>query len=237
MIIPEVIIYNTIMSFQRMMLLDYAAAVNKDDSILAQLFKKDDNGNDIMMSNYNYYKQATAILTRDVENSRLLQINLGYNMQTQGVPTINILMPNENKGMIDTIGHSEDVTIISNQTGETVIEKTRSNASIYYLMITSDNSSEVMIVYYWLKAMFLLFHENIELLGLRNMSHTGQDLNLQQDLAPPNIFHRNLSLAFNYESSAKMKVKSDIIKGMQFGVCQDFKMDFEDYMRENPQQA
>lgn len=237
MIIPEVIIYNTIMSFQRMMLLDYSAAVNKDDSILAQLFKKDDNGNDIMMSNYNYYKQAIAILTRDVENSRLLQVNLGYNMQTQGVPTINILMPNENKGMIDTIGHSEDVTIINDQTGETVIEKTRSNAAIYYLMITSDNSSEVMIVYYWLKAMFLLFHENIELLGLRNMSHTGQDLNLQQDLAPPNIFHRNLSLAFNYESSAKMKVKNSIIKGMEFGICQDLKFDFEDYMRKNPQQA
>lgn len=225
------------MSFQRMILIDYNAAVNKEDSILAQLFKKDDNNNDIIMSNYNYYKQAIAILTRNEENSRLIQFNLGYNMQTNGVPNVHILMPNENRGRIDTIGHSEDVTIINSQTGETRIEKTRSNSSMYYLMITSDNSSEVMIIYYWLKAMFLLFHENLELLGLKNLSHAGQDLNLQQDLGGPGIFHRNLSLSFDYESSAKMTVKNDIISNIKFGVCQDFKADFEDYMTKNKQQT
>jgi hypothetical protein len=100
-------------------------------------------------------------------------------------------------------------------------------------MITSDNSSEVMIVYYWLKAMFLLFHEELELLGLRNLNHSGQDINLQQDLAPPNIFHRNLSLAFDYESSVKMKIDMQLINSIKFGVCEDFQKDYIEYRSNN----
>jgi hypothetical protein len=183
------------------------------------------------MQDYNYYKQAIAILNRNDENVRKLNFNIGYNMQRMAVPTIHILMPSDNKGRTDSIGHSEREFLQSED--KLYIEKTRSNSSTYYLMITSDNSSEVMIVYYWLKAMFLLFHEELELLGLRNLNHSGQDINLQQDLAPPNIFHRNLSLAFDYESSVKMKIDMQLINSIKFGVCEDFQKDYIEYRSNN----
>ena len=236
MIIPEVIIYNTLSSFQKIISSDYESKSNKDDSILAKLFKNDDNGNRIIMSDYDYYKQAVAILNRTDESQRKLHFNIGYNMQRVSVPTIHILMPNENKGRIDTVGHSEETSL--NEAGDIAnIQKTRSNSSTYYLMITSDNSSEVMIIYYWLKAMFLLFHENLELLGLMNLNHSGQDLNLQQDLAPPNIFHRNLSLSFDYESSVNINVDLNIINGIKIGICDNFQKDVNDYINNHKDEA
>lgn len=231
MLIPEVILYNTINTFLNLVSLDYSIAVDKKDSIIGQMFDLDDNERRILMQDFDYYKQASSILTRDEENTRRLHFNIGYNMQRVTMPTIHILMPSENKGRIDSIGHSEKREIV----GEFMeIEKSRSNSSTYYLMITSDNSSEVMIIYYWLKSMFLIFHEELELLGLRNMNHSGQDINLQQDLAPNNIFHRNLSLSFDFEFIAKMKIPKTIINKIKFGVCDNLAKDIEDYRNNHP---
>lgn len=232
MLIPEVILYNTINTFLNVVHLDYIQATNKADSIIGQMFNFDDNDRRIIMQDFDYYKQASTILTRDEESVRKLHFNIGYNMQRMSAPTVHILMPSENKGRIDTIGHSEDREMVGNFMQ---IEKTRSNASTYYLMITSDNSSEVMIVYYWLKSMFLLFHEELELLGLRNLNHSGQDINLQQDLAPNNVFHRNLSLSFDFEFSTKIKIPKTIINGIRFGVCDNLSQDIIDYQNSHPQ--
>lgn len=231
MLVPEVILYNTINTFLNIVHLDYIQASNKLDSIIGQMFDFDDNDRRIIMQDFDYYKQASSILSRNEENTRKLHFNIGYNMQRMSMPTVHILMPNENRGRIDTIGHSEKREIIGDFMQ---IEKTRSNSSTYYLMITSDNSSEVMIVYYWLKSMFLLFHEELELLGLRNLNHSGQDLNLQQDLAPNNIFHRNLSLSFDFEFSTKIKIPISIIKGIKFGVCDNLLEDIINYQNNHP---
>lgn len=235
MLIPEVIIYNTLTNFRFIAASDYETKVDKTKTIIHSLFKKDDNSNDILLNDYDYYKQAAAILSRNIENTRRLEFNIGYNMKRTSVPTVHILMPSENKGRIDTVGHSEE-KVFDEQNGVLKITKTRSNSSTYYLMITSDNSSEVMIIYYWLKAMMLLFHEEMELLGLRNLNNSGQDLNIQQEYAPPGIFHRNLALSFDYESSVSIDLPMDIITGINFGICIENNQYFEDYNKGiNPQ--
>lgn len=229
--IPEVIIYNTMNMFLALISKNYEESSNKDDSIIAQLFKEDDNKMRILLNDYDYYKQAIAILNRKSSDTRKLELNIGYNMERISMPTVHILMPNDSKGRIDTIGHSEEKTFEGeNENMKMYLNKTRSNSSTYYLMITSDNSSEVMIIYYFLKAMFLLFHEELEHMGLLNLSNQGQDLSIQQEYAPNNIFHRNLALSFDYEFSVKMNIPMPQMKGFTFGPCEDLSEDWKQYM-------
>ena len=227
MIMPEVILFNTLTAFINLTAKDYKEADDKSDSIISQIFNLDDNNQRIIMADYDYYKQAVSILTRETDSQRKLHYNLGYNMQRMNVPCIHILMPNESKGRIDTIGHSEDLQVIDDKMWMT---KTRSSSSNYYLMITSDNSSEVMVVYYWLKTMLLSFHETLETLGLRNLNHSGQDLNLQQEYAPNNVFHRNLSLSFDFEFNARLKVPMTIINSIRFSPCDDLSAHYQEYL-------
>jgi len=39
----------------------------------------------------------------------------------------------------------------------------------------------------------------LELLGLHNVRFGGNDLEFMDDMVPPNIFHRNFNVSFEYE--------------------------------------
>lgn len=204
MLIPEIILYNTINQFIKLVYDDYNEQSDKTFTILSELFETDDNGNKLEFETYDWFNQAKGMFLRDVENQRELTINIGYNLEHLNIPTIHILMPNDSKGSIDTLG-KEDARTYDEQTSILTVSKTQSFKTVYHLMITSDNASEVILIYYFLRAIFLLFHENFEFLGLRNMQFTGQDINIDQESTPPHIFHRNLSLQFDYESSVSVK--------------------------------
>jgi len=173
------------------------------------------------------------MFTRDEENIRELKINIGYNLERLSIPTIHILMPTDSKGAEDSIGLNEFSEFtpgtIDPTTGILTVKKEKSYNAVYHLMITSDNMSEVLLIFYWLRNMIIVFSEHFELLGLRNLQFSGQDINIQQDLTPPHIFHRNLSLQFDYVSEVKIDVSKETINGIKFGFCTGLKNLYEQY--------
>lgn len=203
----------------------------KDKSILYSLFKHDDNGNVLELDQYDYYTQAVAIITKGVENPRHLEIGIGYNMQRLAVPTIHVLLPSEAKGRFDSIGTSEGepVSVYDPAKLAFVITKSKTFTTTYHLMITSDNSSEVLTIYYWLRAMFIMFSEHVSLQGLLNMQFSGQDIQMNSDVVPPNIFHRNLSVGFDFESNIKVSIPQALINKYKVGVCAGFALDVAEY--------
>jgi len=233
MLIPEIILYNNLLIFQKLVIDDYNsfATNEKDKSILWALFKNDDNGNPLVLDKYDYYKQSIAILTRNDENPRHLEIGIGYNMQRLSLPTIHILLPSENKGRFDSIGLSEGepATVYDPAKSAFIVTKSRTFSTTYHLMITSDNSSEVLTIYYWLRAMMIMFSEHIAIQGMLNMSFSGQDIQMNQDLTPPNIFHRNLSVSFDFESQIKLSISQPLVNKYKMGICADFADDVNDY--------
>lgn len=204
MIIPEVIIYHNVNSLFALIKKDYEDATDKEKTIISRLFSKDDNGIDLIYNRFNYKEQAIKLfVTNQQPNiSRRLEITVGYNTQRAGLPTIHITLPDEQfdqvgigmgEGYQDSTIDEDDGTVISNYTG---VFKTN-----YNLIITSDNSSEALLIYHTLKNLMVAAFPAFELRGLRDIKVGGQDLNFQNDMIPSEIFHRNLSLSFFYEST------------------------------------
>lgn len=229
MFIPEITIYKLINTFIKLAATDYNDAPgDKSTSILYNIFKTDDNGEQMVMEGKDdYYKMAVELFGRTEDKVNQLQLNIGYNLQRAAeYPTIHILLPSENKGRIDTLGNNQGAdpgnTMLN---GVLSINKTRSKSAVYNLMITSPNIYEVLIIYYFLHAMLLIFDDNSEFKGLRNMNMSGQDLITQSDLSLPNVFHRNLTMQFDYEYSVKVQVLQTLIGSFGFAVCADFALD------------
>lgn len=226
MILPEVILYNSIKNLLNLVMNDWNTNSDKSQTILSDLFNVDDNGDTLSIDTYNYYTQAQAILLKDTKSPRKLEIYIGYNLQRLQVPTIHILMPSESKGNMDTLGDLPDDPAIINNPNQEITTKIKSSSAVYNLMITSDNSSEVLIVYYFLKGIMTMYDFHFELSGLRNFTFSGSDIQFQQDLTPNNIFHRNLSVSFQYKSSVILRRNLSTTVEVGFGLCADEVTDF-----------
>jgi hypothetical protein len=188
----------------------------------------------LQFETYNWYAQAQSLLLRTDDDVRELQVGIGYNMERLQMPTIHILMPSDSKGVIDSIGKDEHRTY-NDVTQILTINKEQSFRAVYHLLITSDNNSEVILLYYFIRAIFLLFHENFDLMGLVDMQFTGQDINMMQELTPPHIFQRNISIQIDYVSKVKLNLPKAIVNKITTIFCPDIQQDWNEFNNpENP---
>ena len=88
----------------------------------------------------------------------------------------------------------------------------QSFSTTYNLLISSENSLEVLMIYNFLKASFLSLHEHLELYGFQNLKMGGNDIQMQQDLVPTNIYHRSLTISFDYEMIIPSFYKTKLAK-------------------------
>ena len=54
--------------------------------------------------------------------------------------------------------------------------------------------------------------DQIDLMGLRNLTLSGNDIVMQDDLTPVPIFHRVLNVSFTYEHNVPKLIKDNIAK-------------------------
>lgn len=220
MLVPEVILYHTLNSVIALLKSDYEQYVDKSQTILWGLLKTDDMGMELQMNRFNYYDVGVALfVTNQAPNiARKLEVSVGYNHLRAGMPTIHIMLPSETKqenglgngeGYMDTVQFPEDETITPNtQFKRNFTNVTESN---YNLVITSDNSSETVLLYHVLKNTLFAAFEAFEFRGLRDVKFGGQDLQFSNEFMPPDVFHRGISLAFFYESSVNALVREKLV--------------------------
>lgn len=194
MIIPEVLIYNNIQNFLSFLFLEKNK--NEKERFLFYLLRKNQEVK-LKIENYDFYEQASEIFYRDKSNQRKVEVFLGYNLKRQNVPTIHITLSNE-QNFQDGLGmdegyDSEDIDGLYQKS------YTRTFNCSYGIVITSDNSTEVLVIYHVLKAMMILLYETFELNGIRNLKLSGQDITMNNDIVPLNIFHKSLTMNFFYE--------------------------------------
>jgi hypothetical protein len=122
-------------------------------------------------------------------------------MNVDKVPSIYIALANEQNGQngmgLDQ-GYQQD---LENEDGSTLPVFTRRKNTSYNIMITSDNSNEVVMIYHFLYALLTSLTPHLNMKGLENISIGGQDLQLRGDLIPKNIFMRALAINLQYETS------------------------------------
>ena len=209
-LIPETIIYKLLKLMIEVTKEDVKNQSTKEAEILWRIFGDKVHGEEPdqlvevqKIGKYRLYDQAKKIFTeKPASKHDMLHVGIGYDLKRVelGVPAIHILLPNEsaqnapigmNEGYLGYVDDPATKTIYQVYSAETDV--------VYNLMITSQNMNEVVVLYHWLKSCSLSFHQQFELRDFKNIKVGGNDLNFNDDLVPPNIFHRNFNLSFSYD--------------------------------------
>lgn len=201
-IIPEVTILNFLNFALEEAEQDYFQ--NGNQSAIVQYFKG------LKIENFDFVSEAINIFTRDNETNQKLQVYIGFNLQrTEASPAIHILLPNEQSGRYDSLGTQavgmgmgfqtvEDNAIYS--TGRAY--KGRSFTCDYNLMITAMSSTQVILIYHFVRALLIGMKQELEASGLLNIVFAGSDINLMDEFVPPHVFSRMIRMTFDYSVSA-----------------------------------
>lgn len=210
-LMPEIILHDTLVKIVKLLRMDLQDHVNDDqNTILYKLFGVDENGDRIKLNLIDYFKQAKKI----IQTQQNLSVNFGYNQEVAKMISLHIILPSEQAK--STIGEDEGYMEEEIEDNEVVIGRqmyfTQTYNSTYQILISSNNSLEVNIVYTILKSMLLMLVPHLELSGLRNPTMSGNDIVMQEDLTPVPIFHKVLNLTFEYEHNVPQLFFEEIMK-------------------------
>lgn len=211
-LLPEFVIHRTLVTIVKMLRDDLEE--NKGDetqSLLYKILGLDEQGQALKLNLYDVFKQAKKI----VQTKQNLSVNFGYNQEVANIISMHILLPSEQGSM--TIGADEgylEDDVFDDDGNKIGVQQyyTQTYESTYQIMITSNNSAEVNVVYNILKSMLLMLVPHLELMGLRLPTLSGNDIVMQDDLVPVPIFHKVLNLSFKYEHNVPKLTQERIAK-------------------------
>lgn len=199
--IPEHILYNHIKYGLSYLKSDLKSSITNGDetkSIIYRLF------GDTGIEKYNFFTEAKSILLREKTVQNYLRTEIGYNMQKVQPPCIYIVIPSEDmtQGVIGFGQEGNDYTMFDEtlKTYETLFSQ--NFQSTYQIMIISENSNEVVLLYNLLKTIFISLNSNISLAGLKNLKIGGGDVTIKTDLVPKNMFIRAFRVSFSYTTTS-----------------------------------
>ena len=211
-LLPEFVIQRTLVTIVKMLRDDLEE--NKGDetqSLLYKILGLDEQRQALKLNLYDVFKQAKKI----VQTKQNLSVNFGYNQEVANIISMHILLPSEQGSM--TIGADEgylEDDVFDDDGNKIGVQQyyTQTYESTYQIMITSNNSAEVNVVYNILKSMLLMLVPHLELMGLRLPTLSGNDIVMQDDLVPVPIFHKVLNLSFKYEHNVPKLTQERIAK-------------------------
>lgn len=229
-LLPEIVLYNTLTSIVNLLRKDLKEKENEEDTILYKILGVDEEGKPIRMNLYNYFVQAKKMFSLPQN----LTVNFGYNQSVAKIISMHILLPTEtaeaaigqDEGYLTTYDRDENGRVTGAQQKFTQMFDTT-----YQIMITSNNSSEVNVVYNVLKSMLLMLVPHLELMGLRVPKFSGNDIVMQDDLSPVPIFHKVLNISFKYEHTVPQLVYTDVVKKfmVEMRLVDPFPSEYKDF--------
>lgn len=199
-LMPELVLHNALESIVNMIRKDLKDNVGNDNlTILYGLLGEDSEGNPLKVNSYNYFLQAKKIFS-SVQN---LSVSFGYNLSVAKIISLHILLPSE----------AYESSSLGQQSGDDEEELQQFYNCNYQVMITSDNSAEVSVVYNVLKSMLVMLIPHLEIMGLLTPKLSGGDVMMQDDIIPASIFHKVLNISFRYELCVPVALEKIVMKG------------------------
>ena len=209
---PETIIFNTLTKALNAIRLDYSSAADKQKTLLYYIFGT------TQLERYNFFEQSKTVVLAPKTNPRFLDINMFFNSERAHIPTIHITLPGENSGQNGLgIDQNFNNSPIYDDDNDTIRESlTRRFDSSCEIVVTSDNTNEVLLIYHLLKALTISLFDSFNILGIENVKIGGRDLNLTNNIVPKNIFVRSLTVSFSYDIDVPQLFTVDQINSLLF---------------------
>lgn len=204
---PDIILCRTLESIVKLLRNDLMQNRNNEqETILYKILGVDEEQKPLKWNFVNFFKQAKKIIL----NENNLSVNFGYNLETSTPICMHIILPSEQGRMC--IGADEGYLGERDENGDLQLYHTEMYETTYQIMITSTNSTEVTLVYNIMKSMLLMIVDQLDLLGLRTPTFSGNDIVIQDELTPVPIFHRVLNISFTYEHNVPKLTKDEVGK-------------------------
>lgn len=218
-LIPEIALYRMVKNILKFVKNDFANNTDKTKTMLYYLF------NGMVLNEYDFYQGAQLMLLKPLTDRRLVDVTVGYNMERAEMPTIHIILPSEQLnsapigGNEGYHGYETLYNTIDNGNG-TFTEIPQSMSPVftvdsfvtYNLLLTSNNTLEVILLYNLLKYMCISLASTFELLGFQNCKFGGSDMLFDESLLPRQAFHRNFNITFQYENSVRDVNFTNLVK-------------------------
>ena len=214
-LLPEFVIHKTLVAIVEMLRADLAEhAADDTQSLLYKILGTDEQGQPLQLNLYNVFKQAKKI----IQTKNNLSVNFGYNQEVAQIISLHILLPSEQGKMAIGAdeGYLSDDIVEDGEKTRVQNYYTQMYDATYQIMITSNNSAEVNVVYNILKSMLLMLVPQLELMGLRLPTLSGNDVVMQDDLVPVPLFHKIINLSFTYEHNVPQMVQQLVAKNFYY---------------------
>ena len=214
-LLPEFVIHKTLVAIVEMLRADLAEhAADDTQSLLYKILGTDEQGQPLQLNLYNVFKQAKKI----IQTKNNLSVNFGYNQEVAQIISLHILLPSEQGKMAIGAdeGYLSDDIVEDGEKTRVQNYYTQMYDATYQIMITSNNSAEVNVVYNILKSMLLMLVPQLELMGLRLPTLSGNDVVMQDDLVPVPLFHKVINLSFTYEHNVPQMVQQLVAKNFYY---------------------
>ena len=202
-LVPEFTLHEVIVKMIKFIREDFAQATDPEKTFLYEVCAATG------MQRTNYFTIAKKVLLAEIDDPRLLEVELIYNMQRMGPPTIYISNPSESVGENGlSVDPNQDgrVEYANNEADPTEATDyretyTRRFNSTYDIVFTSDNSNEVVALYHIFKAIFISLEGlgYMNFMGLENIKFGGKDLQIKSDAAKQ-MFAKALTLNLSYDT-------------------------------------
>ena len=197
-ILPELILLDGIKKLLTLIRTDYQNNIaDTTQSLLYRIL----NGNNLQR--YKMFDQAVSVFITKPDDPRNLDVNLFFNAKRASIPTLHITLPSESeKNNVMAAGEGYRDPIFDENIGEyKKVFNRRFNAG-YNMIITSDNTNEVVLIYHFMRSALISLSPHLTLAGLQNIKLSGGDLQLNSDIVPSNIFIRSTNINFEYDVEA-----------------------------------
>ena len=214
-LLPEFVIHKTLVAIVEMLRADLAEhAADDTQSLLYKILGTDEQGKPLQLNLYNVFKQAKKII--QTENN--LSVNFGYNQEVAQIISLHILLPSEQGKMAIGAdeGYLSDDIVEDGEKTRVQNYYTQMYDATYQIMITSNNSAEVNVVYNILKSMLLMLVPQLELMGLRLTTLSGNDVVMQDDLVPVPLFHKVINISFTYEHNVPKMLAEKVARNFYY---------------------
>lgn len=167
---------------------------NRGNSILNLLFA---GVKDTQFERIDFLNEAFEIFSRTEKDSNFISIDLTYNAQQNQSPTLFLSLGGEQYDR-NSIGVDQESVIVREDIYHKVNVRRWSQSQSLY--IYSENSNEVLILYFVFKVALTACLDLLGVLGFQNVSLSGQDIAQYPDFIPKAMFYRVLTCNFQYET-------------------------------------
>lgn len=212
--LPEIILLETLQSAIKFVRQEYADQSDKTQSYLYKLL------NGAIIEKYDLFTQAVQVICGADDSPRLFKIDLMFNAKRDHVPSAHITLPSEMTGQGNGMGTDEgyanyieeagdiggqfngdfgdDYAIGTEGTVRRAVLSRRISAT-YNIVIMSDNTNEVVLIYHFLRAILIALIPHLHIKGLSNVSFGGQDLQPYEGLGH-NLHMRAITISLQYDT-------------------------------------